>query len=64
MSDPIYYDSSETGAPVLNNAAGSLDAVLYACLVTGFRTVTLDNIDPKRLEELQSIIQGFLGVKK
>lgn len=27
-------------------------------------TVTLDNIDPKRLEELQSIIQGFLGVKK
>lgn len=40
----VWYDSSETGAPVLNNAAGSLDAVLYACLVTGFRTVTLDNI--------------------
>ena len=40
----VWYDSSETGAPVLNNAAGSLDAVLYACLVTGFRTVTLDSI--------------------
>lgn len=40
----VWYDSSETGAPVLNNAAGSLDAVLYACLVTGFRTITLDSI--------------------
>lgn len=40
----VWYDSSETGAPTLNNAAGSLDAVLYACLVTGFRTITLDSI--------------------
>lgn len=40
----VWYDSSETGAPVLNNAAGSLDAVLNACLVTGFRTITLDSI--------------------
>lgn len=40
----VWYDSSETGAPVLNNAAGSLDAVLYACLVTGFRTITLDSV--------------------
>lgn len=40
----VWYDSSETGAPVLNNAAGSLDAVLYGCLVSGFRTITLDSL--------------------
>lgn len=40
----VWYDSSETGAPVMNNAAGSLDAVLNACLVTGFRTQTLTGI--------------------
>jgi hypothetical protein len=43
-NDIVWYDSSETGAPALNNAAGSLDAVLYACLVTGFRTITLDSL--------------------
>jgi len=32
----VWFDDTETGAPTLNNAAGSLDAVLYACLVTGF----------------------------
>lgn len=40
----VWYDSAEVGAPTLNNAAGSLDAVLYACLVTGFRVLTLDSI--------------------
>lgn len=40
----VYYDSAETGAPTLNNTAGSLDAVLNACLVTGFRVLTLDSV--------------------
>ena len=40
----VWYHSEETGAPVLNNAAGALDAVLYACLVTGFRTQTLTGV--------------------
>lgn len=42
MSRPIWYDSAETGAPTLNNAAGSLLEVLRACLINGFnlRTVT------------------------
>lgn len=43
-NDVVYYDSAETGAPTLNNAAGALDAVLYACLVTGFRLLTLDSV--------------------
>jgi hypothetical protein len=43
-NEVVWYDSAETGAPTLNNAAGSLDAVLYACLVTGFRVLTLDSI--------------------
>ena len=42
MSRPIWYDSTETGAPTLNNAAGSAIEVLRACLVNGFnlRSVT------------------------
>lgn len=40
----VWFHSEETGAPVLNNAAGALDAVLYACLVTGFRTQTLTSV--------------------
>jgi hypothetical protein len=39
-NDIDYFDSSETGAPVLNNVAGSLDAVLHACLVAGFNVRT------------------------
>ena len=39
-----WYDSAETGAPVLNNAAGSLIALLDALLVTGFRLQTLTSI--------------------
>lgn len=43
-NEVVWYDSAETGAPTLNNAAGALDAVLYACLVTGFRVLTLDSV--------------------
>lgn len=39
----VWYDSTETGAPVLNNAAGSLDGVLNA--MPGDRSVlTLDSL--------------------
>ena len=40
----VWYDSSETGAPTLNNAAGSLIGVLDACLITGFRLQTLTSV--------------------
>ncbi|MFM9902089.1 MAG: hypothetical protein ACKVOT_13845 [Polaromonas sp.] len=40
----VWFDSSETGAPVLNNAAGSLIGVLDACLVTGFNPKTLTSL--------------------
>lgn len=40
----IWYDSSETGAPVLNNAAGSLLSVLQACLVDGFNVMSVTSI--------------------
>ena len=43
-NDVVWYHSDETGAPVLNNAAGSLDAVLYACLVTGFNSQTVTSV--------------------
>jgi hypothetical protein len=36
MSLPNFFDSSEPGAPVLNNVAGSLLSVLRACLKDGF----------------------------
>ena len=44
-NDVVWYHSDETGAPTLNNAAGSLNDVLYACLVTGFRSQTLTSIN-------------------
>lgn len=40
----IYAHSDETGAPVLNNAAGSLNAILHAVLVTGWRVQTLTSL--------------------
>lgn len=44
MSQPIWYDSTEVGAPVLNNVAGSLLAVLRACLINGFNEKTVTSI--------------------
>lgn len=42
MNRPYYFDSTDTGSPVMNNAAGSLLEVVRACLKNGFnlRTVT------------------------
>lgn len=40
----VWFDSSETGAPVLNNTAGSMISVLDACLVTGFNTKAITSI--------------------
>lgn len=44
-NEVVWYHSDEVGAPTLNNAAGSLNDVLYACLVTGFRSQTLTGIN-------------------
>jgi hypothetical protein len=44
MTQPIWYDSTETGAPTLNNAAGSLLEVLRSCLVNGFNTRVVTSI--------------------
>ena len=38
MSLPIYLRSTFAGAPVLTEAAGSINALLNACLVNGFNT--------------------------
>jgi hypothetical protein len=40
----LDFDSSETGAPVLNNAAGSMIGVLDACLVTGFNNRAITSL--------------------
>lgn len=40
----VWYDSSETGAPVLNNAAGSLIGVLDACLINGFNLKAITSL--------------------
>lgn len=46
MSDTTvkYFDSSMSGAPSLNNTAGTLIGVLDACLVDGFGSVTLNSL--------------------
>lgn len=41
---PIFYSYNDTGAPTLNNAAGSLISVLDACLVSGFNSRTVTNL--------------------
>lgn len=40
----VYYDSQETGAPVMDNAAGSVIALLDACLITGFGNKAVTSI--------------------
>lgn len=44
MTQPIWYDSTEAGAPTLNNVAGSMLEVLRACLVNGFGAKTVTSI--------------------
>ena len=39
-----WFDNSMAGAPTLTGAAGSLIAVLDACLVNGFNLMTLDSL--------------------
>lgn len=39
-----YFSSTMNGAPALSNSAGTLIAVLDACLVNGFGSVTLDSL--------------------
>lgn len=41
---PIIFKSTDQGAPVLNNAAGSLISVLDACLVTGFNSLGVTSL--------------------
>lgn len=43
-NDIVWYHADEVGAPTLNNAAGSLIAVLDACLISGFRSQSLTSI--------------------
>lgn len=44
MSAPIWFDSTETGAPTLNNAAGSLITLLRAVLINGFNVKSISSI--------------------
>lgn len=44
MSAPYRYDSTETGAPTLNNAPGSLIALLRAVLKNGFNVKAISSI--------------------
>ena len=44
MSSVKYFHSAMTGAPTLNGTAGTLVAVLDACLVNGFGITGLDSI--------------------
>lgn len=40
----VWFDSSEVGAPILNNTAGSLIGVLDACLVNGFNLKSVTSL--------------------
>jgi hypothetical protein len=44
MNTVVWYDSDETGAPTLNNVAGSAIGVLDACLVNGFNAKSVTSL--------------------
>ena len=39
-----YFESTDAGAPTLNNAVGSMIAVLDACLITGYNSKSVASI--------------------
>ncbi len=39
-----YFLHSDTGAPVLTGAPGTIEAILHACLVTGYNASAVDSI--------------------
>lgn len=41
---PIFFSSTDAGAPSLNNTAGSLLEVLRACLITGYNARSVSSI--------------------
>ena len=43
-SQPNYFDSTEAGAPSLNNVAGSLLEIIRACGINGFNPKTVTSI--------------------
>lgn len=43
-TDTRHFHSGMAGAPVLNNTAGSLNALLRACLLAGFNQKTVDTL--------------------
>lgn len=45
LSQPNYFDSSEVGAPTLNNVVGSRLEVLRACLINGFNPKAVTSIE-------------------
>lgn len=44
MSVIKFFESTDAGAPTLNNAVGSMIAVLDACLITGYNTKSITSI--------------------
>ncbi len=44
MSLIKFFESTDAGAPTLNNAVGSMIAVLDACLITGYNTKSITSI--------------------
>ena len=39
-----FFESTDAGAPTLNNAVGSMIAVLDACLITGYNSKSITSI--------------------
>lgn len=44
MTTVVYFSHDEVGAPTLNNAVGSLVALLDACLIDGFNNKTVTSL--------------------
>lgn len=62
MTTVVLYSSTDAGAPVLNAAAGSLIALLDACLLTGYGTVAVSSITVAAgVATVQAAGHGFAG---
>jgi hypothetical protein len=62
-NEVFWFDSTDVGAPTLNNAAGTVISVLDACLINGFNSKSVTSIDvTSNVATVTCTSHGFVAV--